>query len=169
MTRDSDPPSTPAPPVPTPDDLTIRPATAADHDAWLPLWLGYQRFYEVSIDDATTERSWTRILDPDVPMHCALAAVGHGDTSRIVGMVHYLTHDTFWTEGAYCYLQDLFVSPGIRARGIGRALITHVYEEARRAGCSRVWWLTHQTNHDAMKLYDQVAERSGFIQYRKLL
>jgi tRNA(Arg) A34 adenosine deaminase TadA len=38
---------------------------------------------------------------------------------------------------------------------------------ARQAGAGRVYWLTHETNHTAMKLYDQVAERSGFVQYRK--
>ncbi len=152
-----------------PTDLLVRPATAADHDDWMPLWRGYQAFYQTRIDDATTERTWSRILDPEVPMHCTLASIGQGEARRIVGLVHYLTHDTFWTQGAYCYLQDLFVSPAIRARGIGRALIQHVYDEARRAGCSRVWWLTHETNHDAMKLYDQVADRSGFVQYRKLL
>ncbi len=156
-------------PIDNAPDLTIRLATAVDHDTWLRLWQGYQRFYEVTIDDATTENSWSRILDPDAPMHCALATVGGGDGQQAVGLVHYLMHPTFWTRGAYCYLQDLFVAPEIRARGIGRRLIAHVYDAARGAGCSRVWWLTHETNLDAMKLYDQVADRSGFVQYRKLL
>ena len=35
--------------------------------------------------------------------------------------------------------------------------------------CSRVHWLTHETNTDAMLLYDRIADRSGFIQYRKIL
>ena len=148
---------------------TIRPATAADQEAWLPLWLGYQRFYQVSIDESTTTSAWQRILDPDQPMHCALAVIDDDGTSRVAGFVHYLTHASFWTQGPYCYLQDLFVSPDIRARGIGRRLIEHVYRQARTAGCSRVWWLTHESNTDAMKLYDQVAERSGFVQYRKVL
>lgn len=147
----------------------IRPATAADHDSWHPLWLGYQRFYETRIDEAVTRESWARILDPGAPMHAALAEVDDGDGPRLVGFVHYLMHPSFWTRGDYCYLQDLFVAPTVRGLGIGRRLIDHVYERAGSAGCSRVWWLTHETNTDAMKLYDQVADRSGFIQYRKLL
>jgi GNAT superfamily N-acetyltransferase len=59
------------------------------------------------------------------------------------------------------------VSPSHRGAGAGRSLITHVYAEAERAGCSRVYWLTHERNLDAMRLYDSVAERSGFVQYRK--
>ena len=56
-----------------------------------------------------------------------------------------------------------------RGRGIGRALIDRVYEQARRTGSSRVYWQTHQTNLTAMQLYDKVAEHSGFVVYRKLL
>ena len=42
-------------------------------------------------------------------------------------------------------------------------------DQAKRAGCSRVYWQTHETNHTAMQLYDKVAERSGFVVYRKML
>ncbi len=63
------------------------------------------------------------------------------------------------------YLQDLFVDPAMRGQGLGRALIEHVYAEAAARGCSRVWWLTHETNTDAMVLYDRVADKSGFVQY----
>ena len=32
-----------------------------------------------------------------------------------------------------------------------------------------VWWLTHESNTQAMHLYDRIADKSGFIQYRKLM
>jgi hypothetical protein len=48
-------------------------------------------------------------------------------------------------------------------------LIEAVYERASEARCLRVYWQTHETNTTAMKLYDKVAERSGFIVYRKEL
>jgi GNAT superfamily N-acetyltransferase len=53
--------------------------------------------------------------------------------------------------------------------GVGRALIEAVYANARQAGASRVYWQTHETNTTAMQLYDQLAEKSGFIVYRKPL
>ena len=144
--------------------LTIRLATPADHLAWLELWRGYQAFYRVDIDPATTAMTWQRLLDEGEPMWCAVAEI----EGKLAGIVHYLTHRSTWTTGDYCYLQDLFVDPGLRAQGIGRTLIHHVYERAAAMDCSRVWWLTHETNTDAMKLYDRVADRSGFVQYRKL-
>lgn len=148
-----------------PDSIAIRLATPADHQDWLALWRGYQGFYKVDIDDATTAMTWQRLLNDAEPMWCAVAESG----GRPVGLVHYLTHRSTWTAGDYCYLQDLYVDPDRRARGIGRMLIDHVYARAATMGCSRVWWLTHESNLDAMKLYDQVADRSGFVQYRKLL
>ena len=143
----------------------IRQATPADHLTWLGLWRAYQAFYKVDIDEATTATTWQRLLDDAEPMWCAVAEV----RGKPVGIVHYLSHRSTWTPGNYCYLQDLFVDPSLRAQGIGRALIRYVYTRAADLGFSRVWWLTHETNSDAMKLYDKVADRSGFIQYREIL
>ena len=98
-------------------------------------------------------------------MHAALAEVG----GAAVGIVHFIEHRSCWTTGNYMYLQDLFVAPEARGAGVGRALIEHVYADAAARGCSRVWWLTHESNTQAMVLYDQVADRSGFVQYRKML
>lgn len=141
----------------------IRPVTASDFEAWLPLWKGYQAFYQVDIDDAVTRSTWERFLDPAEPMHAVLAFVD----GRAVGMVHWILHRSCWTTGDYCYLQDLFVAPDVRGGGHGRALIEHVYAEARAAKAARVYWLTHESNHTAIQLYDRIADRSGFVQYRK--
>ncbi|BAN51321.1 GNAT family N-acetyltransferase [Metapseudomonas resinovorans] len=145
--------------------IEIRPVSAADHAAWLPLWQGYQRFYKTEIAAETTAVTWQRFLDPAEPMHAALAWRG----IDAVGMVHFIFHRSCWTVGDYVYLQDLYVAEGLRGGGIGRQLIEHVYAEARAAGASRVHWLTHESNTDAMQLYDRIADRSGFIQYRKIL
>ena len=145
--------------------IAIQPLAAADHAAWLPLWRGYQAFYEVDIPAAVTAVTWARLLDPAEPMAGALA----WDGDQAVGLVHHIRHRSTWTVGDYVYLQDLFVAAGGRGRGIGRGLIAHVSALAQANGCSRVHWLTHETNTDAMKLYDKVADRSGFVQYRKLL
>jgi GNAT superfamily N-acetyltransferase len=145
--------------------MTIRAVRPDDFAAWLPLWQGYQAFYRVAISPATTEVTWARLLDPAEPMAAALAC--HED-GRALGLVHTIRHRSCWTIGDYCYLQDLFVAPEARGLGLGRALIEHVYREAAASGCSRVHWLTHETNQEAMLLYDRIGDRSGFVQYRKL-
>jgi GNAT superfamily N-acetyltransferase len=144
--------------------LAIRPIAIGDRDAWLPLWRGYQAFYKVDLSEAVTGTTWTRLNDPAEPVDGALAWRG----AEAVGLVHHIRHRSAWTVGDYCYLQDLFVADSARGAGIGRRLIEHVYAAARAAGCARVHWLTHETNADAMQLYDRIAERSGFVQYRKV-
>jgi GNAT superfamily N-acetyltransferase len=151
--------------MPDNPETRIRALRPEDHAAWLALWRGYQAFYEVDIAPEVSALTWARLLDPSEPVAGALA--WHGATA--VGLVHHIRHRSCWTAGDYCYLQDLFVSPALRGSGIGRKLIEHVYAEAAREGCSRVYWLTHETNATAMHLYDRVAERSGFVQYRKIL
>ena len=143
----------------------VRMASPADFEAWLPLWRGYQVFYAADIADAVTRETWRRFHDPSEPMHAAVAELD----GRIAGIVHYIEHRSCWTTGNYMYLQDLFVDPAVRGQGLGRALIEHVYAEAAARGCARVWWLTHESNTDAMVLYDRVADKSGFVQYRKVL
>ena len=144
--------------------LEIRPVTAADHAAWLPLWQAYQRFYHSAIPAEVSAVTWQRFLDPSEPMHAALA----WQDGVAIGLVHWIFHRSCWTVGDYCYLQDLFVADNVRGGGIGRALIEHVYAEAQAAGASRVHWLTQEDNAQARQLYDRIASRSGFIQYRQL-
>ncbi|HEY4146953.1 GNAT family N-acetyltransferase [Pinirhizobacter sp.] len=145
--------------------IEIKAVDVSDFHVWLPLWKGYQRFYEVDIQEPVTRETWARFLDPIEPMHAVLAIAGN----RALGLVHWIYHRSTWTTGDDCYLQDLFVSDDARGAGIGRALIEHVYEDARRRGSPRVYWQTHQSNHNAMQLYDRIADRSPFVQYRKLL
>ena len=144
--------------------LEIRPVTAADHAAWLPLWQGYQRFYQAEIPAEVSAVTWQRFLDSSEPMHAALA----WQDGVAIGLVHWIFHRSCWTVGDYCYLQDLFVDKAVRSGGHGRALIEHVYAAAQAAGASRVHWLTQEDNAQARLLYDRIASRSGFIQYRQL-
>lgn len=145
--------------------VEIKPIESEDFHIWLPLWKGYQRFYEADIPESVTAKAWSRFLDPIEPM-CAALAFADGQAS---GLVHSIYHRTTWSDGEHCYLQDLFVAPSTRGRGLGRALIEHVYAEAARRGASRVYWTTHQSNNSAMQLYDAVGERSEFVQYVKIL
>jgi GNAT superfamily N-acetyltransferase len=145
-------------------DIVIRPMRPDERAEWEPLWRGYLDFYRTSVPKGNYDTTWARLQDPAEPMGLLGAYAG----GRVRGIVHYLYHRSCWTVGNYCYLQDLFVAEDSRKLGLGRALIEAVYNEARAAGASRVYWLTHETNVTARALYDQLADRPGFIQYRKI-
>jgi GNAT superfamily N-acetyltransferase len=146
----------------------VRFITDADLPRWRPLWDGYNRFYgrsgPTALPEEITKLSWQRFLDPAEPMHALVAEVD----GELLGLAHYLFHRSTTAVNLTCYLQDLFTSEAARGKGIGRALINQVYEHAKSAGSARVYWLTHETNKQAMQLYDKVAEHSGFVVYRKI-
>ena len=153
----------------TPMDIAVRPVAREDYAAWRPLWDGYNAFYgrsgPTALPEEVTHTTWSRFFDAYEPMH-ALVADASG---RLVGLVHYIFHRSTNQIAPTCYLQDLFTAPDLRGSGVGRALIEAVYERAQAAGTGRVYWNTHETNAVAMRLYDKVADRSGFVQYRKML
>ncbi len=149
--------------------LTIRPVDRDDLASWTPLWDGYNRFYgrsgPTALAPEITQMTWSRFFDAYEPMH---AWVAERD-STLLGLAHFLYHRSTTMIAPACYLQDLFTAEAARGQGVGRALIEAVYRHAAEAGSPRVYWHTHETNQVAMRLYDQVAECSGFVVYRKSL
>ena len=149
--------------------VTIRPVVENDYAQWLPLWDGYNAFYgrsgATALDPEVTRTTWARFFDAHEPVHALVAE----DGGRLIGLAHYLYHRSTTAIGPSCYMQDLFTTAEARGRGVGRALIEAIYAAARAAGSPRVYWQTHETNATAMRLYDQVAEKSGFLVYRKLV
>lgn len=148
-------------------EILIRPIELSDLPQWKSLWDGYNAFYgrkdATALPEETTRITWSRFFNASEPVN-ALVAERAG---QVVGLVHFIFHRTTISINPTCYLQDLFTLESARGLGVGRALIEEVYRRAHEAGSSRVYWLTHQTNETAMKLYDKVAEKSGFIVYRK--
>ncbi|MDE1935228.1 GNAT family N-acetyltransferase [Bradyrhizobium sp.] len=152
-----------------PDEILVRRLARSDYEQWLPLWDGYNAFYgrtgPTALSPETTRMTWLRFFDAYEPMQALVAESG----GRLVGLAHYLFHRSTTAIEPVCYLQDLFTDASVRGQGIGGALISEVYAQARLAGAPRVYWQTHETNHAAQALYDKLAERSGFIVYRKVL
>ena len=143
----------------------IRPLRPDDRAQWQPLWDGYNLFYErPNFPAEITDTSWARFFDPAEPMFAAVAELD----ARLVGLVHYLFHRSTTSVEPVCYLQDLFTAPEARGKGVGRALIEHVYGEAAEAGSRRVYWQTHEAN-PARKLYDRLAALTPFRRYAKEL
>jgi GNAT superfamily N-acetyltransferase len=151
------------------DKIIIRAVEENDFERWKPLWDGYNAFYgrkeKTALPDAITKMTWSRFFDGYEPMQALVAQ----ESGQLLGLAHFLFHRSTISIESTCYMQDLFTIEAARGSGVGRALIEEVYRYAQRAGCSRVYWQTHETNATAMKLYDKVAERSGFVVYRKLV
>jgi ribosomal protein S18 acetylase RimI-like enzyme len=142
--------------------MRVRPLTAADEAAWRPLWRGYLEFYKSTLPEEVTADAWQRVLEGDPQF--GLAAEDGGE---LIGFAHCLLHPSTWSMTGYCYLEDLFVAPSARGKGAGRALIEAVFRIADEHGCDRVYWHTQESNAVARALYDRLASKSEFVQYRR--
>ncbi len=141
----------------------IRPAVASDRLQWDPLWQGYLEFYESTLAGAVTDLLWQRIIDPAHEIQCRVAETVDG---KLVGLVHFFPHAHSWHANPVCYLNDLFVLPGIRGGGIGELLIDAVVDEAKLQDWCEVYWHTQNHNLVARSLYDKITGGTdGFVNY----
>ncbi len=144
--------------------ITIRKVNADESDAWQKLWAGYIEFYESQMPAQNTAALWRRILDPEHSIQCRVAV--ENSSGKLIGLVHFFPHVSTWSINPVCYLNDLYVLPGTRGSGTGKALIEAVVSEARDQGWDEVYWLTQQHNAVARGLYDKLSGGSaGFVNY----
>ena len=145
--------------------LTIRALEEKDKSQWLKLWAGYLEFYKSTISPEQTELTWKRLINNELKMFGFVAE----DENGVIGFTHCLFRPSTWTETDYCYLEDLFVDPNIRGKGVGRALIEKVVDLAKEKKSKRVYWTTQEFNKTARVLYDSITPVSEFVQYRLLI
>lgn len=146
------------------ETIDIRPLRADDYAGWRLLWTAYLEFYESSVAEEVYETTFARLIGDDRQDFSGFVAEQKGE---LLGLVHYLFHRHCWRIENSCYLQDLFVSPAARGRGVGADLIKAVYQAADDQGSPNVYWLTQDFNVNARKLYDQIGEQMPFIKYQR--
>jgi GNAT superfamily N-acetyltransferase len=149
-------------PRPLADGVEIRPARTDEIEEMLPLIRAYCEFYETEPNDAGI-RSMFETLITEPSQGVVLIA---RDDGRAVG---FATLDWKWSslKGARIgYLEDLFVDPEARGRGIADALIEMCAERCRELGMPALEWLTAPDNHRAQKVYNRTgAESDTFLEY----
>jgi GNAT superfamily N-acetyltransferase len=139
---------------------TISPLLMDDRPRWTELWTAYLTFYKTTLPPEQFEHTWAGLMDGRLHGHGARDA-----SDRLIGITHFLFHESSWTRAPVCYLQDLFVDPAVRGSGAGRALIESVAHSAKAAGSTRLYWQTQSDNATARALYDKLAVNRGFIRY----
>ena len=140
--------------------VEISPVRITERARWNELWSAYQRFYGVELSSQVTDSTWQRMHDGRIH---GLGARDPG--GRLIGIVHFLYHEDTWSMARACYLQDLYVDETVRGSGCGRKLIEAVNAAALAAGANSPYWLTHESNTVARRLYERVARNHGFVQY----
>ncbi|KAH8894507.1 putative acetyltransferase [Thozetella sp. PMI_491] len=142
--------------------MSITTLTSSDFDQWAGVWRQYLAFYQTELPESQYKDTFSRIVEPDGNLE---AFILKDETGKIIGLSHYLYHQSSWTSTPVCYLNDLFVDPEIRGKGYGRKLIEATADAAQKKGCGRLYWATKEDNTTARRLYDSVAKYE-FVMYR---
>ncbi len=145
--------------------VTIRDAGPGDRAAFLALWQGFTDSYALTLPPGVTEFTWARLMDPACSLTLRLACI----EGVPLGFAIHQHHPSTWVMGDDGYLEDLFVAPQARGRGLGRALIDDLVAIGRARGWQRLYWLTETGNATARRLYDSFCPNDGHIRYRMAL
>jgi len=149
------------------NQVIIRPIDATDQQGWRQLWQQYLAFYGTKVSEDVYASTFERLLAGNAGDLREFRGALAWQNGKCVGLVHYLFHRHNWKIEDVCYLQDLFVSADVRGLGLGRQLIEHVYSAADSFGAASVYWLTQEDNQKARQLYDRLAQKTDFVQYRR--
>lgn len=142
--------------------LIIRAPQAKDYQSWLPLWLGYNNFYDRTLTPEQAEQAWARLMKGEFKALMAFDDQSHA----ALGLAQFFFHPSTLNPAGNCYLQDLFVLPQTRGRSVGRRLIAAVADAAKEKGAAVLYWQTEEFNGPARRLYERVAKRTPFIRYQ---
>jgi GNAT superfamily N-acetyltransferase len=146
--------------------IPVRDLRLDDYASWRPLWDGYCRFYDADVPEPVTDATWCAVIDPEQPI------IGRGvwsDAGSLIGFSLSVLHLSTWQMQPSCYLEDLFVDPGHRGAGAGRALLDDLMALAATHGWGRLYWHTQAGNTAARRLYDKYGAADDFVRYRLTL
>jgi GNAT superfamily N-acetyltransferase len=143
----------------------LRSATRDDVPVIAELIRGLARFEKLEQEVVMTDELLAAGLFGDRPYAEVVLAE---DDGRPVGFALFFHNFSTFLGRPGIYLEDLFVLPEQRGRGIGRMLLAHLARLAVERGCGRLEWAVLDWNRDAIKFYERLGARpnSDWTVYR---
>jgi GNAT superfamily N-acetyltransferase len=145
------------------DDIIIAPPRSRDYADWRRLYEGYATFYNMPMHDDIAQRVWSWLLDPHYPLEALIARRSDG---RVVGLAHFRAMPRPLTGSTVGFLDDLFVEPEMRGKGVADRLFEALAGVARERGWGLIRWVTADNNYRARAVYDRLAKRTMWITYQ---
>lgn len=144
---------------------SIRSARQADLPVILELIRALADYEKLSPEVTATEDKLRETLFPakgaSPAAHCVLIEASLRDqiTPMPAGFaLYFFNYSTFLAQPGI-YLEDLFVRPEFRGRGLGKALLLHVAKLANQRGCGRMEWAVLDWNQPAIDFYESLGAR----------
>lgn len=137
--------------------MIIAELKTSDYDDWLPLWRANM---EQQVSDDVTALTWKRICDTGFPIGGLGARMEDG--GKLCGICHFIIHPTTGNSKFICYMQDLYVDPSARRKGVARALIMNLAAMGKLYDWARIYWLAEAKNEEAQRLYRTLGLKLDF-------
>jgi ribosomal protein S18 acetylase RimI-like enzyme len=134
--------------------ITVRTLKAEDYDQWLVLWNANNQGH---INHDVTAATWQRLMENQ-----DVRGLVAEDNGVMAGLVHFILHPVTGHLKPVCYMQDVFVSPTHRRKGIGRLLVTALATAGTQEGWARMYWLAEAQNREAQALYKNLGLKLDF-------
>ena len=139
----------------------IRKLEQKDKENWAKLYNGYANFYKVPMNKEILDTLWSWIIDETHDVNGVCFEL----EGKIAGIAHYRTMPRP-IKGQYIgFLDDLFVEPEFRGQQIAQKLISYLQSLSKANNWGGIRWITHSSNENAKKLYDKIANNTGFELY----
>ena len=142
-------------------DYQIRKINRKDKNNWISLYCGYASFYNVPMNQKILDTLWGWLHDKNNVVNgicCELEG-------KIIGIAHYRTMPRPIKGEFIGFLDDLYVDPDFRGKKVAKSLINHLKSLSLTNNWGGIRWITHSSNKTAKKLYDKIANNTGFELY----
>ena len=143
-------------------DVQIRALEQGDFFAWYELFAGYAESRNTPLNDERTMRAWAWLHGDRVTVRGLVAL---DDEGKIIAIAHIQEFERPLENDRGLYLEDLFVSPDSRNRGVGTAIVNHLRREARERGLGLIRWVATEDNEEARRFSEELANRTNLVTY----
>ena len=143
--------------------LTVGPLSAGDREQWGRLYHGYAEFYQVPMNAQILDTVWGWIHDTDNPF---FGLIAKDETGKALGLMHCRQMPSPLRGLQVGFLDDLFVDPKARGRGVVEQLYAALNQLGKQQGWPFIRWITAENNYRGRAVYDRLAEKTHWVTYQ---
>ena len=143
-------------------DVRIRALEQGDFFAWYELFATYAESRNTPLNDERTMRAWAWLHGDKASVR---GLVVHDEEGTLIGIAHIQEFERPLENDRGLHLEDLFVSPDYRNRGVGTAILNHLRQEARERGLGLIRWVTTEDNETGRRFSEELANRTNLVTY----
>jgi GNAT superfamily N-acetyltransferase len=139
----------------------IRPIKIEDKKDWEKLYKGYADFYKVEMNDEILTTVWRWLID----QNHEVSGLVYEENSKVIALAHYRKMPSPLRGKYIGFLDDLFVEPKHRRKGVGEKIIKELNTISMRNNWNLVRWITRDDNTTAKSLYEKLSKKTNWEVY----